>query len=773
MINLRAKKFFLSLLVGVLIIVFTLLILSTLSLKERVFKDDYSTVIRSEEGEILRVFLNSEEQYILPPSDKEVPMKLKESILVFEDKRYYQHNGVDIKALTRAIFQNTFKMKRVSGASTITMQVARMSKNRKRTIWAKLVEMIYALRLERSYDKEEILKLYINHAPYGGNIRGYRAATYRYYGKEPSELTWAEAVTLAVLPNAPGLINPDISSKTLKKKRDNLLEELYNGGKIDFETLNLAKAEDIPKGQIAFNFYAPHFTRTLYKKYKGEEFNSTISLNLQKRVKEMINDYMKIQKSKGVNNCAVLIADTESGEIKAYFGSQDYFDDEYSGKVDGVQARRSTGSTIKPFLYALSIDEGIISKASIVEDLPQNYNAYTPFNSNRKFYGKVSVERALQESLNAPAIYLLSQYGVENFYNFLKEAGLSSLNENYKYYGLPLVLGGAEISLLELSTLYRALGNNGEFQGLKWRKDEKLIKKKLISSESSYEILNILKELKRPGREAYWQNYDSNFKIAWKTGTSYGNRDAWTMAVSKKWTIGVWLGNFNGSSINGLSGIKSAAPLVFRIYNSLEKDKYNNWFEQDKRAVKKIKVSKFSGYALSKELEDLTECIEVDYPKEAKALRKSKYEELFYTNLEGSEEVCSLCWEQGDIKKSVKVKFFPLMNDILKKRGDNSFKVLPHKKGCKSLARKEDIKIVYPATGGIIELPKTLKGKKDKLLMKTILNKREDVFWYLDEEYIAMTKNKHELEVNLEEGWHKLYVLSEGGSFDEVKFFIK
>lgn len=748
------------------------------------FSSDYSTVVLDEHGEYLRVFLNGEDQWFFPLADDQIPTKLEQALITFEDQRFYQHWGVDLQAVGRAILQNLRNRKTVSGASTITMQVARLAKPKDRTIVNKLIEMVQALQIELAYSKEEILRLYLTHAPYGGNIIGYKAASLRYFGKGPEQITWAEAATLAVLPNSPGVVNPMKGRKQLEAKRNRLLKMLLDEGVIDQDTYELAMAEEIPKDQIPFDLSAPHLTGRLARGSAEKTIRTTIDRQIQNNVNGLAQEYMEELQKMGIQNSAVLVADTQTGQIKAYIGSNDFFDKEHSGQIDGVQMVRSTGSVLKPFLYGLAMDEGMILPESTIKDIPTSYGAYTPYNASGTFQGVVTVKDALVQSLNAPPVSLLDRYGVDEFYQFLQDAGLSSLFRSPKEYGLPIILGGAEASLWDLVSLYWSLGNYGRFgqvhvlkegdvgRGLLEIEKSKKQKEQLISSGSAYLVLDMLKDVQRPGVESFWREYDSAWRIGWKTGTSYGNRDAWAIGVSPDWTIGVWVGNFNGKGNNLLTGLDIAAPLLFRIFNALEKNITHSWFEKPDDLVK-IKVSAQTGYRLKENVMSLVQLMEADAPATAKPLRYSPFEKLIFVNGEETEEVCSLCWDLGDVHQILKVVYPPEVIAYLKAKGNYSYTIPPHRGGCPTVSNQNPIDFIYPEEGSVILIPRGINGEYEKVTFKIAHSHAESqLFWYLNDSYLGSTVEQHQWVISLESGWYRLHVVDGEGHHQEVNFYI-
>ncbi len=736
---------------------------------EPLFSNDYSKMVLAEDGRILRVFLNQKEQWILPPLGEPVPDKLKTAVIHYEDKRFESHWGIDPLALLRALWQNIFRGERISGASTITMQVARLIKPKPRTVRNKLVEMAQALRLELRYSKAEILKLYLTHAPYGGNIQGYRAASLRYFGLEPARLSWAQAATLAVLPNNPAYVNPMRNPQALKKKRDGLLNSLLEAQIIDAETYLLAVSEEVPDSQLVFPLVAPHLAERLALGAEENVLWTTLNWDLQARAEALVRAYAEQMGRLGVQNAAALIADTQSGHVKAYVASQDYFDDANLGKIDGVRMRRSTGSTLKPFLYALAMDEGLIVRESVLLDIPTTYAGYAPYNADHSFSGIVRADTALIRSLNVPTVQLLHELGVEKFFKFLQKAGLEGIKGGASEHGLSLVLGSASASLWELASLYRGLGNYGQFGGLAVLAEQPQAQTQLLSAGSSYLILETIKEVARPKADYFWQEYQSAAPLAWKTGTSYGGCDAWAVGVSPQWTIAVWAGNFTGGEVKGLSGIDSAAPLLFQLFGALDKDARRSWFVEPKDDLASVQVSAQTGYRL---LQGWENQVKAAVSASALPLRYSPYEKTLFVNLRETMEVCSLCWDRSDLMEVERVVYPPLVNVFLRQRG-LEYVVPPHNPQCPAAQRRESpIRFVYPQANSRIFVPKVKTGEYQKVNLEAAHSHKDStLFWYLDNSYLGTTNGQHQLDISLETGWHSLYVIDEVGNEHQISFY--
>ena len=429
---------------------------------------NYSTCLLDASGKLMDVFMNDDEQWHLKVED-DIPENLRTAVLTYEDKNFYSHKGVDFLAIIRALVNNISGSKR-SGASTITMQVAKLSIPKKRTYINKYIEMIQSFKIETELDKESIFKLYLNNAPYGGNIIGYGTASRMYFQKEPKNLSWAECALLAVLPNSPGAMNVEKNREKLIIKRNYLLDKLYTNEKLTKEQLTLAKREPLPKIRYSFEKVAPHLARRLCNSENQKVIKTTIDIDLQKKMQEVVKSYVNYTQIEGITNACMLVVENKTRDVKAYIGSQDFMDMQNAGQVDGIIAYRSPGSILKPFLYALSIDEGLIAPESLIRDVPMFFANFNPQNANKKYMGMIEARQALIASLNIPFVHLLNQYGENRFYYFLKDMLAFKENAPEKY-GLSLILGTKEFTVEEIASLYTGLANYGSYSKLNYLKD--------------------------------------------------------------------------------------------------------------------------------------------------------------------------------------------------------------------------------------------------------------------------------------------------------------
>ncbi len=706
------------------------------------FKSRYSKILYDKNGEILSVFLNDEEQWHIKSTD--IPKRLKIAVINYEDRKFYSHFGVDFLALMRA-FVNNFNSTQRSGASTISMQTIKLWDKKDRTYFNKFNEIIQSFALENAFSKDEILKLYLSNAPYGGNLVGYEAAILFYFDKNPKDLTWAQAALLAILPNQPGLINLEKNKTKLLNKRNKLLAKLYERKLINKDIYELSLKEPLPNFKPRKNI-APHLALRLLNDDNKEIFSS-IDKKIQLKIEKKAKEFSYTLQQKGIQNLAIILADTKTRKVLAYVGSQDFYDMANLGQINGNTAKRSVGSTLKPFLYALSIDEGIIAPESILLDVPTFFSNFNPQNANKKYYGIISAREALQRSLNVPFVSLLQDYGYEKFFYKLKTF-LNFEDENYKRYGLSLILGTKELSLEDLVKLYLGLANYGELANLSFIRDENLSGvTRMFSKGSAYLTLEAMKELQRVGLE----NYNKEKIISWKTGTSYGRKDAWAIGATPKYTLGVWVGNFNGEANANLYGVSIAGDLLFEILGLLDEVDLEFAPSDDLMTIKLDSISK---YRYDENLN--TSYIHTLYPKEANILRTSPFLKKVY-EYQGK-ELDSKDIHFKDAKAFIKLDLPAYALHFFQQK---NFK----------FSSKKGVNIIYPKDNLKLILAKDLNGMKGLVAKVANLN-NEKLFWYLNQKLIY-EGNENTQNLNLKEGKYQLFIISQSGEQDTVWFEIK
>jgi penicillin-binding protein 1C len=749
------------------------------------FNSPFSTVVNSSEGKLLGARIAADQQWRFPAVDS-IPVKYKKCLLHFEDRYFYYHPGINLVSLSRAFFQNIKEKKIVSGGSTITMQICRMARGQtRRSIKNKVIEMVWAINLELRFSKKEILKLYASHAPFGGNVVGIDAAAWRYFSRPSSELSWAESATLAVLPNAPSLIYPGRLDQKLKQKRDRLLKKLLARGEIDSLTFQLSVAEPLPGKVNPLPLNAYHLIEKAALEKSGQRIHSTIDFFLQEQICELVERHHKKLQANHIYNIAVVVSEVSSHEVKAYVGN--VFDGkqaDHDNHVDIIQAKRSTGSILKPFLYCKMIDEGLITPLTLIPDIPTRFGGFTPMNFDQEYNGAVPAAEALSRSLNIPAVQMLRNYGVAPFHNFLQKAGMKSLTQNPDYYGLSLILGGAEITLWDLAGMYTSLvsilKNYGEndgaykiepFKELIWEKN--ISKSKIEKVESAqpeiragsvYSTLQALLEVKRPDSETGWDEFISARNIAWKTGTSFGFRDAWALGMTQKYVVSVWVGNADGEGRQGLTGVSAAAPLLFDVFRLLPNC---DWFEMPVDEMEQIEVCSESGYRPGLNCETTKD---IWVPKGTK-VEVCPWHIKVHLNESGTHRVNADCFPVSKMTHKSWFVLPPAMEYYFRQKNPE-YTILPSLlPGCSNDIK--NMEFIYPREWNHVFIPTYLDGTPGQIIFELVHRQnRATVFWHLDEKFLGSTTRLHQLALNPEKGWHVINVTDNLGNQLSKKFFV-
>ncbi len=746
------------------------------------FNASYSTVLESSNGQLIGARISEDEQWRFPPVDS-VSEKYETCLLHFEDRYFYSHPGVNLFALGRAFIQNIRAGKIESGGSTITMQVCRLARGqKKRSILNKLIEMLWALHIEMRYSKSEILEIYASHAPFGGNVVGIDAASWRYFGRESNQLSWAEAATLAVLPNAPALIYPGRLDNKLKQKRNRLLKKLFTENEIDSLTYELAIEESLPGKVNSLPQIAFHLTEKANVEKKGQRVHSTIDFALQNRVSEIVATHHQILKANYINNLAVIVAEIPSKKVVAYVGNTTSDSLNHANLVDIIQSQRSTGSILKPLLYCKMIDEGLLLPTLLIPDIPIRFGGFTPMNFDRKYNGAVPAEEALARSLNIPAVHLLRNFGVAPFHAFLKKTGMTTLTDEPSHYGLSLILGGAEVKLWDLAGMYASLGTilkryNAEdgfyasapFSKLTWVEKQKEepeveLQQSIIRAASVYSTFDALLKVKRPESEAGWESFARSKKIAWKTGTSFGFRDAWALGVTSDYVVAVWAGNADGEGRTGLTGISAAAPVMFDVFGSLPT---SEWFNTPVDEMTTIEVCTESGYLPG---ENCSETKEIQVPAGNK-IGICPWHQKIHLNKEGTQRVSAACYPVSEMQHRNWFVLPPAMEYYFKKKNVLYATLPPLLPGCAESLQQ--LEFIYPREWNKLFIPVDLDGTPGKLIFDLVNRaSKATVYWYLDEQFLGTSSGIHQFELRPEAGWHNITVTDNLGNSLTKRFFV-
>lgn len=754
------------------------------SIPDKLFNDPTSTILFSREGNLLGARIATDGQWRFPES-KEVPEKFEKALLTFEDNYFYSHFGVNPVSMGRAFIQNVKAGRVVSGGSTLSMQLIRISRKGKgRTVYQKIVEIIKSFRLELGYSKKEILALYASHAPFGGNVVGLEAASWRFFGRSASELSWAEASTLAVLPNAPSLIYPGKNGEKLRKKRNRLMNRLRDKEIIDSTTCELAKLEDIPKQVHALPMIAPHLLDQANKEYTGERIKSSIQYRLQLQVNEIVKKHQRNLEANQIYNMAVLVLDVKSGQSIAYVGNTNKQGKEnHANQVDVIRAPRSTGSILKPFLFASMLNSGEILPRTLVPDIPTQIAGYSPKNFNLRYDGAVPARKALSRSLNVPSVRMLRSFGVERFHYTMKKLGMLRLNRPSGHYGLSLILGGAEGELWNLCGIYSGLARglkhyssdkcyySNDIRKPSYRlKDTVLHGKKeahaLLSAASIYQTFDALLEVNRPDGENGWKSFSSSRKVAWKTGTSFGFRDAWAIGTTPDYVVGVWVGNADGEGRPGLTGVGAAAPVMFDVFNLLPT---GSWFDIPFEEMEEIQVCRESGYRASRWCETVDTMLVCNAGLETLSCPFHKRIHLDKTK---RYQVNSSCEEPKNMHHVNWFVLPPAMEWYYKKRNALYRSLPPFREDC-SGHNQIAMEIIYPKGNDQIFVPVDLDGMLGKVVFEIAHHDPEaEVFWHVDGDFIGTTTQFHQIELSPDQGEHLLTLVDNLGNTLNKKFTI-
>jgi len=776
---------YLLIFLGVIIIVF-------LSLPVVTFNDPNCTILEDASGELLAARISPDGQWRFPDCDS-VPDRLNRCIRLYEDQYFQWHPGINPFALSKALFRNIRERRIVSGGSTITMQVVRLSrKGKPRTVTQKVIEMVLALRLEISHSKEEIFKMYASHAPFGGNVVGIDAASWRYFGRPPYKLSWGESAALAVLPNAPSLIHPGKNSKILLEKRNLLLDKLEQKGILDPISCDLAKGEPLPGTPHPLPQLTSHLLERAVKEGNGGKRNVTsIDKELQERVVTVVERHHQRLKQNEIYNAAVLILNIPERKVVAYVGNTSSQEEGSGHFVDIIGAPRSSGSILKPLLFTSMLDEGEVLPGMLVPDIPTHISGYAPVNFDRTYSGAVPAGTALVRSLNVPAVRMLQSHGLERFHSRLQSLGFTTINQSPQHYGLTLILGGAEVTLWDLCRVYMGMAstlNHVQSNQYKYDPDEYLPPSYLVNSQSQlhadseflgrlktsgimsagsiWKCFDILTELERPAQEGLWEQFSSSKTIAWKTGTSFGFRDAWAIGLNADYLVGVWVGNADGEGRPGLTGINTAAPLMFDLFGLLNS---SSWFEPPYDELIEIEVCKQSGFRAGPDC-DQTEKLLV--PVAGERAEVCPYHRTIHLDQLQQFRVNSECYE---IDKMVTENWFvlpPVMEWYYRKK-DSHYRTLPPlAPGCGD-GNEQPMEMIYPKETRQIFIPRGLEGQLSRVVFEVAhRDPGATIYWHLDDQYLGETTMLHQLELLASPGFHTLTLVDSDGNILEKRFQI-
>ena len=743
-------------------------------LPDPLFDDPVSSVLEARDGSLLGARIASDGQWRFPAGSA-VPDKFAAALIAAEDKRFRRHPGVDPLALARSAWANLRAGEVVSGGSTITMQVMRMARGyRPRTYREKLIEAALALRLELGTTKNEVLALYAAHAPFGGNVVGLEAAAWRYFGRGPADLSWAEAAMLAILPNNPGAVHPGRSRDALLEKRNRLLHRLQETGAIDAVELELALLEPLPDAPHPLPQAAPHLLQSLASADPGfgRRYASTLDPSLQQLAGDIVARQSRSLASMGIRHVAALVIDNRTLDVVAYVGNSRWAVGEGTGyAIDLIHRPRSTGSILKPLLFARMLDAGEILPETLVPDIPSQFAGYMPENYDREFRGAVPARAALARSLNVPAVWMLQRHGVDRFYDFLRGMGMTTLHRPPAEYGLTLVLGGAEGTLWDITSMYAnlaRLGGGGGGGAAEARRPRVLAHRATTNTEgatlsvgAAWLTLDALVEVVRPGADSQWRSFAGGRLVAWKTGTSYGHRDAWAIGVTPHYTVGVWAGNASGEGRPKLTGIGAAAPVLFDVLNRLDGD---TWFPRPEAHLKEVRVCQSDGYRAAGDCETAIAWA----PRESHFERPSPHHRLVHLDPSSGLRVHGKC-ESVQAMSHEAWFVLPPGQETFFRRWNPGYRPLPaFRADCadaESAASGSPVEFLYPYDGARIYIPIELGGQRGRTVFAAAhRDPGATLHWHLDDRYVGSTSVFHEKALDVGRGPHVLTVVDDHGN---------
>lgn len=730
------------------------------------FDDPYSTVLTAKDGQLLGARIADDGQWRFPATNN-YSEKYIACVVEFEDQQFFRHAGFNPVAFIQAMIENTRAGKVVRGGSTISMQVVRLArKNKPRTYGEKLLEVVLALRLELRYSKKTILDMYAAHAPYGGNVVGIDAASWRYFHTTPDQLTWSEAATLAVLPNSPAMIHPGRSRERLLDKRDALLLRMtdtkayiprrYRTSSMDRDDYEVAMLERLPDKPYDIPQLAYHYLMDQEKRHKGEQIHSNLNYYLQKNVTEVMDRHYQANTQNQIENAAVYVFDYLSNEMVAYVGNN--INAKEAGMVDMVKAQRSTGSILKPFLFAAMLDEGTLLPTMLLPDVPMNLSGYTPKNYSGQYWGAVPANSALQHSLNAPFVYLLKEYGHQRFHALLKRLNISGIVFDSDHYGLSLIVGGAEASLFDLVNVYANMGRKLAAAVNESFNDPVPDNISPFSADAIAITFDVMKGLTRPTNQIGWSGFSSSKQVAWKTGTSFGFKDAWAIGLTDRYVIGTWVGNSDGEGRPGLTGVSAAAPLMFDVA-ALLKDSYT--YPPATPTAIEVEVCAESGYPNS---DICKKTKKVMMPNVEIKTGICPYHKKVYLDSTRQYQVLPDCYPVDQRRYETYFVLPPVMEWLYKKHSV-MYRPLPTLYPSCATAHPDDVMaFVYPKSDARVTIPIGIHGDRQQIVFEIAhRDPRKTIYWTLNDTFLGKTRLNHQMPIDVAKGTYELRCVDEDG----------
>ncbi|HYE53237.1 MAG TPA: penicillin-binding protein 1C [Chitinophagaceae bacterium] len=774
----KIKRYVKRSLVAVIILFVLFLLLNWIfPLPDRI---EYSTIVTDNKGNVIHAFLTRDEQWRMKTTLKEISPLLRKTIIQKEDKYFYSHPGVNLLAMGRAMFRNALRGKRTSGASTITMQVARALEPKKRTYGNKIIEMFRAFQLEWKYDKDEILQLYLNLLPYGGNIQGVKSASILYFGKNPDHLSLAEITALSIIPNRPSTLVIGKNNDQVVKERNRWLQTFAKEKVFTEKEIQDALQEPLHASRGTVPKLVPHLAYKL-KQNGGDIINTCIRMNEQLKIEKLVQDYARRLSLNNIHNAAVMVVDNQTHEVISYIGSANFYDTTDAGQVNGAASIRQPGSTLKPLVYGLCFDEGLLTPKMVMTDVAVNYSGYAPENYDRNFNGYVTTEFALENSLNIPAVKALRMLGKDRFAQELISCNFKQVRKDRQKLGLSMILGGCGTTLEELTGLYGVFANEGVFVEPRLVRGEREVVsgkkangewrvasgKRVLSRGAAFMVNEILSKINRPDFPLNWQSTEHLPKIAWKTGTSYGRRDAWSIGYNKKYTVGVWVGNFSGRGVPDLSGATIATPLLFRIFNTIDYDSDQEWYTQPDDCELRT-VCPETG------LTPADHCTNVvtDYfiPLISSNTPCNNIQEIMVTEDE-KHAYCKTCAPETGYKKKMYKLITADMQSYFNERNVAYVQIPSHNPNCEKIFKEGAPAITFPVNGSEYLISK--RDPEPLQLSCQTGNDVQKVYWYINNRFYKSSSAKDKQFFMPDEGPVKISCTDDKGRNRDIWISVK
>lgn len=730
----------------------------------------YSTVCLASRDELMRITLSPDDKYRICLKLEDISEYLKKGVILFEDRFFYYHPGINPVSILRALYQNAKAGRTISGGSTITMQIARMMEPKERTIKSKIIEIFRALQLESKYSKKELLEFYLNMVPMGGNIEGVGAASYLYFGKSAKELSLGQSILLIGLPKSPNQYRPDVYPAKALKQREKVFKRIGPHLDLPERIIEEARSESLPRKRFDNPYFAPHLI--LRTKSIGNSMSKRYSIDFafQQYCESLLKKQAKILREQGSHNGALMVVNNHSMQVLAYIGTVDFNDREYGGQINGCNIKRSPGSLLKPFLYAIGIESGLITPKKVLFDIERNYDGYIPVNFTKKYRGPVSAEEALIRSLNIPAVNL--EYNLEDkgLQAFLKKTRLIDERRRKVDAGLSIVLGAYPLSLEELVRLYASLTNGGRLKSILYLKDARTDKsnkgQQILRPETCYIISQMLSNAMRPDLPQCWEFTTTRGRIAFKTGTSFGLRDAWCIGYNPDYTVGVWFGNVSGKGSSALIGIKAAAPVVVDVFNYLTRYR-DSWFKKP-AGVKIRKVCAVSGEPIGPYC---TETLDDYYMPGISNNGICSVHQKIFVRKSDSVEVCRYCMDgtPDEYREKIVEIWPPDIASFFRRIGKEGSSVPRHNPSCPVIHEGPGLQIRTPLLSGIYIVSNALPLSKQKIKLEAECDRvSEKIYWLFDGSIIAEGSPDDVFYLDPKPGKHTITVMDSIGRSDSL-----